>query len=130
MSTGSNSEVRQAIEAANRNFMAAFTRGDAAGVAALYTASAQLLPPNGDAISGAAGIQGFWQAAMGMGIKEATLTTVEVDAHGDTAIEVGRFALRGAGNQTVDQGKYIVIWKQEGGQWKLHRDIWNSSQPA
>jgi ketosteroid isomerase-like protein len=30
----------------------------------------------------------------------------------------------------VDQGKYIVIWKQDGGQWKLHRDIFNSSLPA
>ena len=29
----------------------------------------------------------------------------------------------------MDSGKFIVIWKQEGGQWKLHRDIWNSSMP-
>jgi len=30
----------------------------------------------------------------------------------------------------LDKGKYIVIWKQEEGQWKLHRDIFNSSMPA
>jgi hypothetical protein len=30
----------------------------------------------------------------------------------------------------LDQGKYIVIWKREKGQWKLHRDIFNSSVPA
>ena len=72
----------------------------------------------------------LWQAAMGMGIKEATLQTGEVEAHGDTAFEVGRFTLRGEGGHVLDQGKYIVIWKQEGGQWKFHRDIWNSSQPT
>jgi hypothetical protein len=30
----------------------------------------------------------------------------------------------------LDEGKYIVIWKQVEGQWKLHRDILNSSRPA
>src|SRR5438270_774133 len=130
MSAGTGSDVRQAIEAGNRNFMAAFARGDAAGMAALYTANAQLLPPNSDVVAGTQAIQAMWQAVMGMGIKEATLQTGEVEAHGDTAFEVGRFSLKGEGGHVLDQGKYIVIWKQEGGQWKLHRDIWNSSQPA
>jgi ketosteroid isomerase-like protein len=67
---------------------------------------------------------------MGMGIKEATLDTVEVEAHGDAAYEVGRYTLKGDGGQLLDQGKYVVIWKRVGGQWRLHRDIWNSSLPA
>jgi ketosteroid isomerase-like protein len=62
-----------------------------------------------------------------MGIKEAGLETVEVEGHGDTAVEVGKFTLKSEGGQVLDQGKYIVIWKQEEGQWKLHRDIFNSS---
>jgi ketosteroid isomerase-like protein len=33
------------------------------------------------------------------------------------------------GGKVVDRGKYIVIWKREQGQWKLHRDIWNTSMP-
>jgi hypothetical protein len=27
----------------------------------------------------------------------------------------------------IDEGKYVVVWKRVGGQWKLHRDIWTSS---
>jgi ketosteroid isomerase-like protein len=38
--------------------------------------------------------------------------------------------LLGAGGTEADRGKYIVIWKNQGGLWKLHRDIWNSSKPA
>jgi hypothetical protein len=30
----------------------------------------------------------------------------------------------------LDNGKYVVIWKQKGDRWKLHPDIWNSSLPA
>jgi ketosteroid isomerase-like protein len=67
---------------------------------------------------------------MGMGIAEATLKTIELEAHGDTANEIGAYTLRAGDGGVLDQGKYVVIWKREGGQWKLHRDIWNSSLPA
>ncbi len=43
---GKGSEVRAAIEAANKQFIEAFNKGDAAAVAAMYSADARLLPPN------------------------------------------------------------------------------------
>jgi hypothetical protein len=46
------------------------------------------------------------------------------------AHEVGKYTLMGDGDKVLDAGKYIVIWQRQDGQWKLHRDIWNSSQPA
>ena len=48
MSPSTAQEVREAIEAANEVFMATARKGDAAGLAALYTEEAQLLPPNAD----------------------------------------------------------------------------------
>jgi len=123
-------EVREAIEAANEVFMATARKGDAAGLAALYTEEAQLLPPNADFQTGRQAIQAFWQATVDMGIKEARLETLEVEPHGDTAIEVGTYTLYVEGGQEADVGKYIVIWKQQRGKWRLHRDIFNSSNPA
>jgi hypothetical protein len=67
---------------------------------------------------------------MDMGIKAAKLETLELERYGDTAHEVVRYTLSGTGGQTLDQGKYGVIWKKEANQWKLHRDIWNSRAPA
>ena len=67
---------------------------------------------------------------MDMGVKEARLRIVELEGHGDTAIEISTFTLLGEGRQVLDRGKYMVIWKREDGQWKLHRDIFNSSMPA
>jgi uncharacterized protein (TIGR02246 family) len=123
-------DPRSDIEAGNRQFMEAFRRGDAAGVAKLYTAAGQLLPAHSDFVDGTAAIQRFWQGAMDMGIKEAVLETAEVEGHGETAHEVGRYTLKTAGGQVADTGKYLVIWKQESGAWKLHRDIWTTSRPA
>jgi uncharacterized protein (TIGR02246 family) len=130
MAAEPTTDPRQAIATANHQFVTAFARRDARGMAELYTANGQLLPTGSDFVTGTPAIQAFWQAVMGMGIKEATLETVELESHGDAAYEVGRYTLRGDGGQMVDEGKYIVIWKREGGQWKLHRDIWNSSRAA
>jgi uncharacterized protein (TIGR02246 family) len=122
-----SSDTSDAIEVTNQQFEAAFDRSDAAALAALYTREGQLLPPNSEIVSGTDAIQAFWQGAMDMGIKEAALETIELDEHGDTAVEVGRYTLNGVDGQLIDKGKYIVIWKHEDEQWKLHRDMWSSS---
>ena len=123
-------KIREAIVAANGNFMEAFNSGDAAGVAAYYTTEGQLLPGNSDFVTGTQAIADFWQAVMDMGIKSAKLETIEVEGMGKMAYEVGKYQLFAEGDQMLDQGKYIVIWKQVEDEWKLHRDIWNTSLPV
>ena len=129
MSQADSSDMRAVIEAANDVFMATFNRGDAAGLAALYTEDGQLMPPNAGFMTGREAVQGFWQAVMDMGVEKAAIITGEVEGFGDTAIEVSRFRLFGGGEQELEQGKFIVIWKKVDGQWRLHRDIFNSSNP-
>jgi uncharacterized protein (TIGR02246 family) len=123
-------EVRKAVEAANGQWAAAFNRGDAVAVAALYTEGATLMPPDRQIVRGRQGIQEFWQGAIQRGLKDAVLTTVEVQADGNTAYEIGRISLTvHAKDQTPKpiSNKYVVVWKRQAdGSWKLHVDIWNS----
>ncbi len=123
-------DIRGAIEEGSRVFTSTFAGSDASAMAALYTENGQLLPSNSEIITGREQIASFWQQVMNMGIKTAELETLEAEGVGDTAFEVGRYRLGGVGGETVDQGKYVVVWKKEDGQWKLHRDIWNTSLPA
>lgn len=102
-------------------------RGDAEGMADLYTHDGQLLPPGSDIVTGRENVAEFWQGVFDMGVENVELDPVEVEDHGNTGIEVGRFTLGDTEGETLDQGKYLVIWKQEDGEWKVHRDIWNSS---
>jgi uncharacterized protein (TIGR02246 family) len=124
---GTSTGIREAIAAGSENFAATYNRGDAAGLADFYTENGQLLPTGSDFVTGKVAIQTFWQGAMDMGIKTLRLETVETEGHGDTAIEIGKYTLGGEAGNVMDSGKYVIILKQEGGQWKLHRDIWNSS---
>ena len=126
-----SAEVRETIENTNRRFSEAFKRGDTTGVAALYTSDARLLPPDAPMMQGAEAIEKFWQAAMGMGIKEAALETLEVETSegSNLACEIGRFTLSietPDGARVAQTGKYIVLWKLDAGVWKLHADIWNT----
>lgn len=127
--SGQPLDVTEEIQAANENFMAAFASSDAEALAALYTQDGRLLPPNSDVVAGTAAIQGFWQTVMDAGVAEAQLTTEEAEGFGDTAFEVGRYSLYDSAGNTLDGGKYVVIWKKTEEAWRLHRDIWNSSMP-
>lgn len=123
-------DVSGEIKEANKGFMEAFNKGDANALAQNYTSNAKLYPTNSDVIEGQEAIEGFWNTAMNMGIKKAQLETITAEGYGNTAIEEGRYKLYVEGDQMVDQGKYIVTWKKEAGKWKLHQDIWNTSNPA
>jgi uncharacterized protein (TIGR02246 family) len=130
---GSSANPRKEIEANAKRFIEAFNKGDAAAVAEMYASDAKLLPPNSQIIEGRQNIQAFWQSLIGAGAKLQALDTIEVEAHGDTAHELGKytFMIPQTGGQSVtDQGKYLVVWKKQGGSWKLVRDIWNTSMPA
>jgi ketosteroid isomerase-like protein len=128
MSSQDVPNIHDLITTADAKFMAAYSQGDAGRIAELYSEHGQVLLPNNEVISGKLGIRIVWQGAMMMA-KQISLETIEVEDHGDTAYEVGKYVLHNKGGHVFDQGKYIVIWKQEAGQWKLHRDIWNSSLP-
>ncbi len=121
-----STKVHDAIVAANETFMSTFSRGDAAGVAALYTENGLFLPSDSDFVRGKQAIQATLQAYMDQGIKAIKLETIEVESYGEAASEVGRYTLEGESGQVLGQGKFLVIWKQEAGQWKLHRDMVNS----
>ncbi|HZH90620.1 MAG TPA: DUF4440 domain-containing protein [Pyrinomonadaceae bacterium] len=127
-------EIREEIRNINLKFAELFKHGDAAGVAALYTADAHLMPPDTPPVRGADAIEAFWRGAMKMGVKSATLETVEVESSGgDLATEIGQFTLgmdAPGGGRAEMIGKYIVLWKRDGGVWKLHADIWNGNAPA
>jgi uncharacterized protein (TIGR02246 family) len=125
--TQTASDILDEIRSANQNFETNFAKGDAQGMASLYTSEGILLPPGAGIQKGTNAIRNFWQMVMDMGIKGARLETLEVEQEGETAIEMGQYELSGAEGQRMDQGKYIVIWKRQVGQWKLHKDIWNTN---
>ena len=127
------SDVRDAIEAASQEYVAACNRGDAKGVEAIYTAEARILAPNHDIIRGRKAIEGFMQEYIDMGCKDFELETMEIEVWEDMAVRIGKytFTIQPAGGEAVtDSGKFVEIWRPEDGSWKIDVDIFNTSLPA
>ena len=100
-------------------------------MAAHYSVDGVILAPDTVRIDGREAIHGLWQAYVDAGVTDLSLTTVNLDEHGDTAYEIGSFSLSapdGNGGMVQANGKYIIVWKKDvDGIWNLHWDIWNSN---
>ena len=117
------------IEKLNDVWTAAFNKGDTAAVAALYTEDAYVLPPGSAIVKGRAAIEAFWrQAAQQM--SDAKLTTVDVLPLGRSAArEIGTVTLKTKSQPAQEiVGKYVVVWRKVGRDWKLATDIWNTEK--
>ncbi len=121
-------DARTQIEEANHTWMEAFRHHDAAGIANLYTERATLYPSHSGPLVGTEAIRWFYQRAFDAGFTKAILEIVDLEDHGDTAIETGRFTLF-LEEGLADDCKYMTVWKKNNGVWKLDRDIWTTSQP-
>jgi uncharacterized protein (TIGR02246 family) len=122
-------KVRDAIHEAEAEFSAAAAAGNAAGIAALYAADAQLMPAGSEPLRGTEAIRKFWQGALASGISGVVLTTVDVFGQGTTATEVGEYELQDKAGKVLDHGKYIVVWRRDGEKWKLLRDMFSTNLP-
>ena len=128
LSVFAQKDMKATIMAENEKFMNTFAK-NVANMSSHYTSNATLMPPGSDAIQGSAAISAYWKGGQDAGVKRAKLETMTAEQSGDQVIEMGRYTLYGDKDAQLDAGKYVVIWKQEGGQWKLHRDIWNTNTP-
>jgi uncharacterized protein (TIGR02246 family) len=120
---------RADIAAVNRQFEDAARKGDLDWLASLYTADAIALPPDGPIVKGRDNIKQMWGAlAQQVGLKDVRLDTLDFEQAGDTGHEVGEATLTLSSGTAVM--KFVVVWKKVEGQWRLHRDIWNTKGGA
>jgi len=121
--------VKSAIADANKTFGDAIVKGDSVAVADLYASDANMLPPERPKIENHDGILHLAGSFARMGIKAFSLESTDVYGNPDLVVEEGKWTVGDGSGKTLDDGKYIVLWKQENGKWKLWRDIWNSNNP-
>lgn len=126
--------VRKAVEEANQKFIDSSLRGDSAAVGALLTDDTLLLPPASRMIQGKEATEEYWRATWGqLKIVDFKMTILNLYGKGDLVYEVGSYTLKFQvqGKEGVDEGKYVVVWKQMADKtWKKLIDIWNSDMPT
>jgi uncharacterized protein (TIGR02246 family) len=120
-------QSKAAIQKLNDEWAAAFNKGDAKALAAMYAPDAYVLPPGADMVKGRRAIETFWAGAVKQ-LGDIKITTVEVKPLGPRAArEIGTATFM-TKEQPAKPGslKYAVVWEKVGRRWELLQDIWNT----
>ena len=124
----------QAIRANIARWLQLIQAKDSAAIAQFYTDNGVVMPPNEPLVTGRDAIAKFWQGMTA--IPEATLTfqpvRIDFSSAGDMALDRGtyRFTGKPGGQAVAETGKYLVVWKKVGADWKVAADMFSSDQPA
>ncbi|HEX7966348.1 MAG TPA: DUF4440 domain-containing protein [Gammaproteobacteria bacterium] len=122
--------AQESIQDTHNAFLKAFNAKDAAGVAAVYTDDAIIMPPNYPAVKTSIAIQTFMREQLVPPMTGMLLNVAETQVTGDYAFSSGYYTLLGENGATLDHGKFLQVLKQQGRDWKVYREAYNSDQAA
>lgn len=131
--SASSFDIKQgeaSIMQSNQTFMKAFQNDDSVGVANCFTTAAKLMCSNQPSIEGKGNIRHYFSEIMERGVAKIDLHTIQILGDSSILTEEGTYQFSDKKEQQTDKGKYIVLWKQEAGNWKMYRDMWTSDLPS
>ena len=108
---------------------ATYNAKDGAKLAGFYTEDAVYMPPNQPIAKGRAAIEAHFKQEFQQGFTNLKLTPMASAISGSQAYEAGTATITAPGGGT-ENGKYMVVFKQVGGAWKIAYDINNTDQPS
>jgi ketosteroid isomerase-like protein len=107
-------------------FAAAFNQKDAPGIAAFYTDDAVLMPPNLPAVKGRTSIENYYRTGFAQSSGTLQLKPTESSVSGTLAFESGVSSMTAGNPPKTATGKYVVVYKRIGNDWKIAYDIFNN----
>ena len=121
--------VKKHIFDMNKKYSERFTTTDSAFFVDRYCKDAQVMSPAVPLVNGREAIRKFFYND-GQN-KEVIIELPDGNVYGDAdlVVEEGSYNFPDGKGGSVDKGKFIALWKQEDGKWKLYREIWNSDAP-
>ena len=121
------SAARDIIERKNAEFTSAHVAGDVATIDAMFTRNAKSFPPGAEAAVGPAALHTGTVEYLKSGIKAFSERTTDLYGNADLLVDQGEYEVTYGPDNTVERGKYLNVWKQEDGAWKIHANIWNTN---
>jgi ketosteroid isomerase-like protein len=122
-------QVKAHITEMNKSYGDRFVNNDTAFYADRYCTDAQAMPEKMPAIKGREAIQKYNYNDGNNKEFKIEVTATDIYGSAGAVIEEGIYNFPDGKGGSFDKGKFIAVWKQEGGKWKLYREIWNTDNP-
>jgi ketosteroid isomerase-like protein len=120
--------VKKIIEEKNKQFTQAHITRDTAFLNNIFTKDAKVFAPNTDVVTGHKAIAALNVDWVNYGIKTFNEESTAFYGGPEYIIDEGNYDCT-YGKNTFEKGKYLDVWKKEGGEWKLFTNIWNTNTP-
>lgn len=128
-SSASAFDIKQgeaSITQSNQRYMKAFKASDSAEVSKCFSKEGKLMIADTPEIAGRDDIMRYFASLMNKGIKSFDLKSKKIWGDSSLLAEEGTYEMTDSNREKIDKGKYIVLWKPEGGNWKMYRDTYTS----
>jgi ketosteroid isomerase-like protein len=119
-------ETRRLITQQNAAFTRAHVLGDSATIDAMFTPDARSLPPGADAAVGIAAIHALTVEYLKAGVTEFREETTDLYGNAEYVVDQGTYVMTYGNPAVTERGKYLNVWKQVDGGWKIQTNIWNA----
>lgn len=125
---GKKQHIKQIIEN-TKNFSEYVNTNNYKMITESYTDDAKIFPQKGEILEGKQAILKYWTLPEGMKTINHKITQREITIVKNTAYDYGVYQ-----GTTVEKdktksnwsGKYVIVWKKIGKDWKIYLDIWNN----
>jgi ketosteroid isomerase-like protein len=127
----SESELKAKFNETNKTFSKLMLENDLEGMLEYYADNSISLPSYQPMMRGHDAMRESHKQQHQSGVKITAfeLTVTDVIANDKLAIEIGTYTISMEIPQMGamdDQGKYVNVWENQGGDWKIRVDTWNT----
>jgi ketosteroid isomerase-like protein len=118
---------QQALRQATTALEAAFNAKEVDRILPLYADNSVFMPPNKPLLRGRVPLKSYYNGLLDAGSTDLKLTPDDVTGHGPLAYESGAYSMMNG--DTRDRGKFLFVFRNLGGNWKIEYASWSSDLP-
>lgn len=122
--------TRRLIAQQNERFTNAHLTGDIATIDGMFAPDAKSFPPGAAAVTGLPAMHAFTVEYLEAGLTEFREDTTDFYGNAEYVIDAGTYVVTYGPNQVTERGKYLNVWTQVDGSWKIKANMWNTDAPA
>jgi ketosteroid isomerase-like protein len=122
--------TRRLIAQQNERFTNAHVTGDIAAIDSMFAPDAKSFPPGGAAVTGLQAMHDFTVEYLKAGVTEFREETTDFYGNAEYVVDAGTYVVTYGPAHVTERGKYLNVWTQGNGGWKIKSNIWNADAPS
>lgn len=122
--------TRRHIAEQNERFTNAHVSGDIALIDSMFTPDAKSYPPGAAAVTGIPAMHAFTVEYLKAGVTEFREESTDFYGNAEYVVDAGTYVVTYGPAHVTERGKYLNVWTQVDGHWKIKSNIWNADAPA